>query len=99
MKPTRDLHFIAPDSMGTIPFGASFPAGHLLNPNSGYRTFAPRFDHEECVHCLFCFVYCPEGAISKDGDKLTVDMDYCKGCGICAHECPRKCIEMVKEAE
>ena len=33
------------------------------------------------------------------GEQLTVDMDYCKGCGICAHECPKKCIEMVKEAE
>ncbi|MEG6615101.1 4Fe-4S binding protein [Peptococcaceae bacterium 1198_IL3148] len=23
--------------------------------------------------------------------------DYCKGCGICANVCPRKCIEMVDE--
>ncbi|MBT7348114.1 4Fe-4S binding protein, partial [Candidatus Falkowbacteria bacterium] len=22
------------------------------------------------------------------------DLDYCKGCGICAEECPVKCIEM-----
>ena len=99
MKPQRDVDFHAPDSMETIPFGASFPAGHLVNPNSGYRTFAPKFNHEQCIRCLFCFVYCPEGAICKDGDQLTVDMDYCKGCGICAHECPKKCIEMVKEAE
>ena len=41
MKPQRDVDFHAPDSMETIPFGASFPAGHLVNPNSGYRTFAP----------------------------------------------------------
>ena len=99
MKPQRDVDFHAPDSMETIPFGASFPAGHLVNPNSGYRTFAPKFNHEQCIRCLFCFVYCPEGAICKDGEQLTVDMDYCKGCGICAHECPKKCIEMVKEAE
>ena len=39
------------------------PAGHLVNPNSGYRTFAPKFNHEQCIRCLFCFVYCPEGAI------------------------------------
>ena len=91
MKPQRDIDFHAPDSMETIPFGASF--------HSGYRTFAPKFNHEQCIRCLFCFVYCPEGAICKDGEQLTVDMDYCKGCGICAHECPKKCIEMVKEAE
>lgn len=99
MKPKRDLNFEAPASMKEIPFGASFSAGHLLNPNSGYRTFAPKFDYDQCIHCLMCFVYCPEGAICKDNEKLTVDMDYCKGCGICAHECPRKCIEMVKEGE
>ncbi|MFW6113967.1 MAG: 4Fe-4S binding protein, partial [Actinomycetota bacterium] len=23
--------------------------------------------------------------------------DYCKGCGVCAEECPRKAITMVKE--
>ncbi|KXA91095.1 pyruvate synthase, partial [candidate division MSBL1 archaeon SCGC-AAA259A05] len=26
-----------------------------------------------------------------------VDLDYCKGCGICAKECPVDAIEMVKE--
>jgi len=25
------------------------------------------------------------------------DLDYCKGCGVCAHECPKKCIQMVIE--
>ena len=99
MKPTRDLNFKAPDSMDEIPFGSSFSAGHLLNPNSGYRTFTPHFDYDKCIHCLLCFVYCPEGAICKDSEKLTIDMDYCKGCGICAHECPRKAISMVKEEE
>ena len=26
-----------------------------------------------------------------------IDYDYCKGCGICAEECPAKCIVMVEE--
>jgi pyruvate ferredoxin oxidoreductase delta subunit len=25
------------------------------------------------------------------------DLDYCKGCSVCAHECPRGAIEMVLE--
>lgn len=25
------------------------------------------------------------------------DLDYCKGCGICAKECPAKAIEMIRE--
>ncbi|MFP3216806.1 MAG: 4Fe-4S binding protein, partial [Vulcanisaeta sp.] len=26
-----------------------------------------------------------------------IDYDHCKGCGICAHECPVKAIKMVPE--
>ncbi|MHA1683533.1 MAG: 4Fe-4S binding protein, partial [Promethearchaeota archaeon] len=26
-----------------------------------------------------------------------IDLDYCKGCGICASECPHGAIEMVEE--
>jgi Pyruvate/2-oxoacid:ferredoxin oxidoreductase delta subunit len=32
-------------------------------------------------------------------NKFVIDYDYCKGCGICAHECPRHAIEMVEEAK
>jgi 2-oxoisovalerate ferredoxin oxidoreductase delta subunit len=28
---------------------------------------------------------------------VEVNYDYCKGCGICAHECPTKAITMVEE--
>ena len=41
----------------------------------------------------------PEGCIDKSGDHLEVDMDYCKGCGICATECPKECIKMVKDGD
>jgi Pyruvate/2-oxoacid:ferredoxin oxidoreductase delta subunit len=33
------------------------------------------------------------------GDHFSPDLDFCKGCGICAHECPRKAISMVAEGE
>jgi pyruvate ferredoxin oxidoreductase delta subunit len=25
------------------------------------------------------------------------DLDYCKGCSVCAHECPRTCSTMILE--
>jgi len=51
-----------------------------------------------CSFCLLCWIFCPEGAISQDEEKRTVLFNHeeCKGCGICAHECPLKSIEMVE---
>jgi len=51
-----------------------------------------------CPECDNCFIFCPDAAItrvSSDPAKLyIVDYEYCKGCGICAAECPRACIIM-----
>ena len=40
----------------------------------------------------------PEGVV-KRSIPVEIDLDYCKGCGICAEECPGKAIEMVEEDE
>jgi pyruvate ferredoxin oxidoreductase delta subunit len=45
-----------------------------------------------------CTIICPEGCIREDEEGLPVpDYDYCKGCGLCAEECPGEAIEMNKE--
>jgi 2-oxoacid:acceptor oxidoreductase delta subunit (pyruvate/2-ketoisovalerate family) len=52
-----------------------------------------------CFECDNCYGYCPDDAIEKLGPGLgfRVDLDYCKGCGICAAECPAGAIDMVPE--
>jgi pyruvate ferredoxin oxidoreductase delta subunit len=58
----------------------------------------PEIDHDKCTKCMFCHFYCPEGTIKVREDGYTeVDLRYCKGCGICAEECPVKCITMVRK--
>lgn len=49
-----------------------------------------------CNLCLQCVSFCPDASIRPDGEKETVavDLDHCKGCGICAYECPRGVITM-----
>jgi Pyruvate/2-oxoacid:ferredoxin oxidoreductase delta subunit len=49
-----------------------------------------------CNLCLQCVSYCPDASIRPAGAKTTVavDLDHCKGCGICAYECPRGVITM-----
>ncbi len=52
-----------------------------------------------CFECDTCYGVCPDNAIRKlgAGKGYAVDYDYCKGCGICAEECPCGAIEMIKE--
>jgi pyruvate ferredoxin oxidoreductase delta subunit len=60
----------------------------------------PEFIEETCIHCMFCWLYCPHFAIVvEDGVMTAINYNYCTGCGLCAEECPTKpkSIVMVKE--
>ncbi len=53
-----------------------------------------------CFQCDNCYGMCPDNAIIKDpstGHGYRVDLEYCKGCGICAAECPCGAIDMIPE--
>ena len=68
-----------------------------------WRTFRPEIDHGKCTpsrnqrpSCFICWLYCPD-AVVKRSIPVEIDLEYCKGCGICAEECPTKAIRMVEE--
>jgi len=52
-----------------------------------------------CFECDTCYGVCPDNAIIKlgSGRGYAVNEDFCKGCGVCAEECPCGAIDMVKE--
>jgi 2-oxoacid:acceptor oxidoreductase delta subunit (pyruvate/2-ketoisovalerate family) len=52
-----------------------------------------------CFECDNCYGVCPDNAIIKlgAGERYRIDYDFCKGCGLCAHECPCGAIDMVPE--
>lgn len=50
-----------------------------------------------CTACDNCWVYCPDNAVARSGGSYQINLDYCKGCGICATECPRGVVELVPE--
>jgi pyruvate ferredoxin oxidoreductase delta subunit len=62
-----------------------------------WRSKKPVRDKEKCTRCLICWIFCPDAAITWDGKDINFDLDFCKGCGICAAECPVDCIEMEEE--
>lgn len=89
-----------------------FPRGAVI-PDSGnsrdyvtggWRSERPIRDPEVCTNCLICWIMCPDSAIRADAEteKLcpdTFNYNHCKGCGICANECPVDAITMVSEQE
>jgi NADPH-dependent glutamate synthase beta subunit-like oxidoreductase len=52
-----------------------------------------------CFECDNCYGLCPDDVIVKlgPGKKYSINLDYCKGCGVCAAECPCGAITMVAE--
>ena len=81
--------------------GLILEAGNATKYNTGsWRAFCPVRDEEKCVNCLTCWVYCPDSAIIvKDNKIVGIDLEHCKGCGICAKQCPKQAIKMVPEGE
>lgn len=50
-----------------------------------------------CFHCDNCVVVCPDLAVERVDGGYRVLGDYCKGCGLCAKECPTGSMDMVEE--
>jgi len=52
-----------------------------------------------CFECDNCYGVCPDNAVIKlgPGKRFEFNFDYCKGCGMCATECPCGAIKMVPE--
>jgi 2-oxoacid:acceptor oxidoreductase delta subunit (pyruvate/2-ketoisovalerate family) len=77
-----------------------------------FKEIYPPFDYEaiitesercfscgQCYHCGNCYMYCPDNAvkISEKTGMYEFDYDFCKGCGLCAKECPCHYIQMTLE--
>ncbi len=52
-----------------------------------------------CFECDNCYGVCPDNAVIKlgPGKGFRIDLDFCKGCGMCVAECPCGAIQMADE--
>ncbi|MDR1104124.1 MAG: 4Fe-4S binding protein [Endomicrobium sp.] len=91
---------------------AELPVGDYVEPGTAvafdtgsWRSIRPVWNKDKCIHCLTCWISCPDASIkiAPDEKKETVvtgiDYDHCKGCGICSKECPVKVQAITMEQE
>ena len=73
------------------------PGWSRENPTGAWRTMRPVRDAELCTSCALCWLYCPDACVAPK--TFDFDLQYCKGCGICANECKVGAITMQREPE
>ena len=76
------------------------PTEGVSGKTGTWRVIKPIFINEKCVKCMLCWLYCPESAIDIVNRKdafISINYDYCKGCGICSDVCPVRAIELKPE--
>ncbi|MBI2868988.1 MAG: pyruvate ferredoxin oxidoreductase [Chloroflexi bacterium] len=79
---------------------ATEPGSTRLYKTGTWRSQRPTYRFERCFKCGMCQIFCPEACVFVNQQGFfEADMDYCKGCGICAKECWTKVITMVEEEE
>ena len=77
------------------------PGSSLMRKTGDWKTDQPVWDKAKCTSCMTCWAYCPDSCFEtekvinektgKEDVKITgLDLDHCKGCGICANVCPPK---------
>jgi len=81
-------------------------AGTAVDFHTGsWRSERPVWNKEKCINCLLCWISCPDNSIRivLGENKITtvagINYSHCKGCGICAKECPHKIKAIVMEQE
>jgi 2-oxoacid:acceptor oxidoreductase delta subunit (pyruvate/2-ketoisovalerate family) len=69
-----------------------------LAENEARREAERCFSCGTCNQCDTCWLYCPDVSVRRlDHEGYEFDYDYCKGCGLCAEECPREAISIEEE--
>ena len=94
-----------PDPRFKILTSASTSGPGDAGRTGSWRVERPVIDYARCIpaksgkpSCHLCWLYCPDSVVSKDIEPV-IDLEYCKGCGICAEECPAQAITMVSEED
>jgi 2-oxoacid:acceptor oxidoreductase delta subunit (pyruvate/2-ketoisovalerate family) len=70
-----------------------------ISANLAIREAERCFNCGLCNQCDNCYLFCPDMSVHRGegGKDRRIDYDYCKGCGLCAAECPRNAMVLEEE--
>ena len=81
----------------------STPSAGEAGATGDWRTSRPELERGRCLAvkqddtaCQLCWVYCPDVCITQ-GVPPAVELQFCKGCGICSAVGPDDAIAMIPE--
>ena len=93
-----------------LPLGAIIlnPGNAVEYRTGDWRSMRPKTDENVCIACGLCWLVCPDCSRKRVRRQhpapgtlyahyFDFDFQHCKGCGICARECPTSAIVMVED--
>ena len=84
-----NLHYLEPQTRQSV----------IADPQSAVKEAERCFSCGLCTVCGNCWLFCPDSSVVEADGKYQINYDYCKGCGVCAEECPGGVIFMKEEEE
>ena len=68
-------------------------------PEAVASSFIAQLDPDICDGCWDCLERCQMEALTEDGDRVSLNLDRCIGCGLCVTTCPSGALILVRKPD
>jgi NADPH-dependent glutamate synthase beta subunit-like oxidoreductase len=73
------------------------PVEYTLSKEAALEESRRCFNCGICNACDYCRLYCPDMSVIVENAERYINLDYCKGGGLCVTECPRNAMALKEE--